>query len=222
MQPYFVALLTAILPALCLGQSEAALREAFLGKRVVVNIEMPATKLGIDIEVGSRMPIDFRAYSHRVKEHGIALRPGDSVLVTGVRVKDNHIEFQLAGGGYGTLFDDTADVYVPLSSKTHREKNLEKAIERETDYKTRKKMKEELSDLRAERSREDRLAQALGEQAAASKREHIREKAADSGSRFNLRYPKGTLQAGIPTPEMVMDALGEWVSFESRSRSAKP
>ncbi|HYP15131.1 MAG TPA: hypothetical protein VEQ63_14475 [Bryobacteraceae bacterium] len=206
--------LLAFVPGVVFGQSEAALRKAFEGKRVVVNIEMPATKWGIDVDVNSDAPIDFRLYSQRIKEFGTALRPGDSVLVTGIKVKEKLIEFHLAGGGYGTLFDDTsADIYVPSSEKTTREKNLEKAMKYETDSYARRKMKEELSDLRSERSRDDRLAQAVAAQASEAKREHIRRKALDGGSRFNLRYAKGQLQQTIPTPEMIVEALSQWIDF---------
>jgi hypothetical protein len=44
------------------------------------------------------------------------------VLVTKVKVKDDLIEFQLGGGGYGTFRDDaSSNVFVPSASKTERE-----------------------------------------------------------------------------------------------------
>ncbi|MFN5581990.1 hypothetical protein [Gemmatimonas sp.] len=43
----------------------------------------------------------------RIKEFGTALDVGQQVMVTKVVVKgDSHIEFQLGGGGFGTLSDD--------------------------------------------------------------------------------------------------------------------
>jgi hypothetical protein len=199
------------LPAL--AQSEAALKSAFEGKRVVVKIEMPATKDGIDIALGSASPIDYRAYSTRIKRFGTALRPGDSVLITGIKVKENWIEFQLGGGGYGTVTDETADVPAIPTAKTRREKNLESDIKSETDPRRRKRMKEELDDLRSDRMRNDRLAQATAAQATEIRRDRIREKALDSGSRFNLRYPQGQLRTSIPSPDAIVQALSEWVYF---------
>jgi hypothetical protein len=207
------ALVTLAHPAA--AQSEAALKSAFEGRRVIVKIEMPATKDGIDIEADGPSPIDYRAYSSRIKRFGTALRPGDSVLITGIKVKDSLIEFQLGGGGYGTITDETADVYTPVSPKTRREKNLEKAIKSETDPKQRERMKEERDALRSERMRDDRLAETVAAQASETKREHIRQKALDSGSRFNLHYPKGQLRKSIPSPETIMQALSEWVDFGS-------
>jgi hypothetical protein len=120
-----LAFLLVTVPAV--AQSEAALRKAFEGKRVNIKIEMPATKWGIDVAPGNDPAIDFWTYQHRIKEYGTAIRPGDSVLITAIKVKEKLIEFQLGGGGYGTLFDETStDVYVPPSPKTGREKHLEK------------------------------------------------------------------------------------------------
>jgi hypothetical protein len=208
-----VTLLAASAPFL-LGQSEAELKRAFEGTRVTVKIEMPATQRGIDLHLGDAQPIDFRQYSTRIKQYGTALRPGDSVLVTTVKVNDDLIEFQLGGGGYGTVVDDTSEsVYVPHVQKTSREKELEKQIDRETDPGKRKRLKNELSDLRSRRQRDNQVAQALGAQASQAKRAHIREKAVDSGSRFNLRYGKRELKREIPTPEQIKQALSQWVDF---------
>src|SRR5205823_2517203 len=79
-------------------------------------------------------PIDFPKHATRLKRTGTALRRGDEVLVTKVKVKKDLIEFQLAGGGYGTFGDDdNPNVFVPAASKTEREKNLEKDLEKTTD-----------------------------------------------------------------------------------------
>lgn len=208
-------LFAALLPLSCTAQSEAELRSYFEGKRVTVKIEMPATKYGIDLTYGSPNPIDFKEYSRRVKEHGVALRAGESVLVTGVKVKEKLIEFQLAGGGYGTLGDDTSTyVYVPSASKSRREKELEKNLKNETDPRLRRRMESELGDLRSDRHREDRIAQAAAAQASDTKKAALRERALDAGSRFNIRVPNGFFAENPPTPELVKNALQSYVEFE--------
>ena len=55
-------------------------------------------------------------------------------MITKIRVKSKHIEFQLDGGGYGTMGDETS-TSVPLGStpKSKREKNLEAELKREKD-----------------------------------------------------------------------------------------
>jgi hypothetical protein len=55
-------------------------------------------------------------------------------MVTKVKVKDNNIEFQLAGGGYGTVSDDTdTSVQFTPSERSGREKDLENRLKSETD-----------------------------------------------------------------------------------------
>src|SRR6266498_4413660 len=124
--------MTRLLVPLCLlalsslpasAQSESELRDFFEGKSVVVKLDMPATQEGVDVFPDARRAIDFAQYSARVKTTGIAIRNGESVLVTKIRVKDKLIEFQLAGGGYGTFGDDTGSVYVPSVSKSKRERD---------------------------------------------------------------------------------------------------
>jgi hypothetical protein len=88
------------------AQSEGALREYF----------GPSTTLG---------------YAKRLKEHGTAIRAGEPALVTKIKVKSKHIEFQLDGGGYGTMGDETSsNVSTQAAPQTRREKNLEAELKR--------------------------------------------------------------------------------------------
>ena len=92
------------------AQNEAILRQAFEGKVVAVKIDMPATQKGVDVYPLDAMPVDFREVAQRLKDNSTSLRIGQQVMVTKVLVKKNsHIEFQLGGGGYGTLGDNTSD-----------------------------------------------------------------------------------------------------------------
>jgi hypothetical protein len=102
---YFVMVALLGAPGVVLAQSERALEEFFLGKFVVARIDMPATQLGIDVYPDREQVVDFEEYSERIKEYGTALRAGDEVLVTKIKLKGRHIEFQLGGGGFGTIGD---------------------------------------------------------------------------------------------------------------------
>src|SRR5258708_5904583 len=104
--------LVAITCAPAQAQTESELRDFFEGKSVIVKLDMPATQEGIDVFPDARRAIDFAQYSARVKATGVAIRSGESVLVTKIHLKDKLIEFQLAGGGYGTFGDDTGSVSV--------------------------------------------------------------------------------------------------------------
>ena len=194
------------------AQSEPELRDFFEGKSVVVKLDMPATQEGIDVFPDARRAIDFAQYSARVKATGVAVRAGDSVLVTKVRVKDKLIEFQVAGGGFGTFGDDTStSVYVPSVSKSRREKDLERLVKDETDRDRKRRLQRELDDLRNDREREDGRNRAAAAIATEAKKARIATDRLHSGSRFNIRY-----QNGVPSgldPDGVMRALAEYVEF---------
>jgi hypothetical protein len=196
------------------AQSEAELKDFFEGKSVLVKIDMPATQEGIDVYPDARRPMDMNQYSQRLKSYGVAIHNGESVMVTRVRVKDKLIEFQLAGGGYGTFGDDTSgSVYVPSATKTQREKDLEREVKNETDSARKRRLQRELDDLRAEREREDSRNRARAASASEAKKERIANDRLHSGSRFNIRYQEGVppgLDAGG-----VKRALEQYVEFPS-------
>jgi hypothetical protein len=204
--------LIAAFAAPALAQSERDLKQFFEGKSVRVKIDMPATQQGIDVYPDAARPMDFNQYSQRLKSFGVSIRNGDSVMVTQVRVKDKIIEFQLAGGGYGTFGDDTStSTYTPSAPKTQREKDLERRVKEETDAARKKRLQRELDDLRAERSREDARNKAANESASEVKKIRIADARLNGGSRFNIRY-----QNGVPPglgADGVMRALEEYVEF---------
>src|SRR5258708_1948993 len=148
----------------------------------------------------------------RVKATGIAIRSGESVLVTKVRVKDKLIEFQLAGGGFGTFGDDTSSsVSVPSVSKSNRERDLERLVKDETDRDQKRRLQRELDDLRNDRQREDGRNRAAAVTAEEAKKTRIATTRLHSGSRFNIRYNEG-VPRGLG-PDGVMRALAEYVDF---------
>jgi hypothetical protein len=202
------------------AQNEAALRDAFEGKSVRVKLDMPATQQGVDVYPDARRPINFDEYSARLKAAGVAIKTGESVLVTKVRVKEKLIEFQLAGGGYGTFGDDTsASVYTASTPKSNREKDLERLVKNETNAARKRQLQRELDDLRSERAREDLRNQAVASSASEAKKSRIADSRLHSGSRFNIRYQNG-LPPGLG-PDGVRRALAEYVEFTSDGPAAR-
>jgi hypothetical protein len=194
------------------AQSEPELRDFFEGKSVVVKLDMPATQEGIDIFPDARRSIDFAAYSARLKATGIAIRNGDSVIVTKVRVKEKLIEFQLAGGGFGTFGDDSStSVYTPSTPKSNREKDLERLVKNEKDRDRKRQLERELDDLRNRREREDSRNKAATVAAEEAKKARIAITRLHGGSRFNIRYNEG-VPRGLAA-DGVMRALAEYVDF---------
>jgi hypothetical protein len=218
----YLAVLPALLSAApAYAQNEAVLKEFFEGKTVVVKLDMPATSEGVDIYPDARQPVDYSRYANRLKTAGTALKSGESIVVTKVRVKDKLIEFHLGGGGFGTFGDDTStSVYLPSAPKTTREKNLERDVKTENDPARKRRMQEELDDLRRERQREDRRNDAAKAAAEEEKKQRIAQQRLHGGSRFNIRY-----QNGVPpglAPDGVMRALEQYVSFPGAAGEASP
>jgi len=213
-----VALLVGSLPLA--AQSEPALREYFEGKTVTVKQAMPGTEEGVDIYPGADKPLDYPKYAGRLKEHGTALRSGQSALVTKIKVKSKHIEFQLDGGGYGTMGDETStNISTAATPKTRREKNLEAELKRQTDPVKKRAIREEIDDLKREREREDARNRSTVAEAEEHRKENVRQRRLEGGSRFNIRY-RDQLPSSALTPEGVMSALAQYVDFSQLSATA--
>ena len=217
-----VLLVLAAIARPALAQSEEELRAFFEGKSVVVKIEMPGTEAGVDVYPGAAQPIVFPDLAKRLKTFGTAVHRGDQALVTKVKVKKDLIEFQLGGGGYGTFGDDASPhVNVPSAPKTAREKNLEKDLEAATDPGQRRRIREELDRLRSQRERENARNQARAAEASQIKEANIRQRRAEGGSRFNIRY-KPAVPAEALTPDGLMQALADYVDFSGQSVAVEP
>src|ERR671912_1416940 len=211
------SLVLGLLLALCASrvsaQSEAVLRDYFEGRSVTLKQPMPGTEEGVDIYPGTSRPLDYPRYAKRLKEHGTAIRSGQSAIVTKVKVKSKHIEFQLDGGGYGTMGDETSsNVSTEAAPKTRREKNLEAEIKRETDPVRKRAMREEIDDLRREREREDARNRSAVAEAEEHRKQNIRQRRLEGGSRFNIRY-QDQLPGDALSPASVMAALADYVDF---------
>jgi hypothetical protein len=206
------AALVFALAAPAVAQDEEALRSVFEGKRVTLRIDMPGTSDGVNVRPDSRRPVDFGEYRNDLRKYGTAIRAGESVTVTLVKLKGDHIEFQLGGGGFGTFWDDTStSVYIPLVEKGQREKDLEHRINEEDDRRRRRELERELDDLRGRRESENRRILAARARAEERKRDRIAAERLSGGSRFNLKY-EGSVPPGI-RPDEIMAALSEFVDF---------
>src|SRR5215831_409160 len=178
-----VLVIGATLASPAVAQDEAALKAAFEGRRVTLKIDMPGTSDGVDVRPEAQHGINYASYGNKLKTYGTAIHLGDSATVTLVKVKKDLIEFQLAGGGFGTFGDDTSTtVYMPLREKSQREKDLEKMIRDETDRERRHRYERELDDLRDRRESENRRIEIEKERAEEAKREKVANERLHGGS----------------------------------------
>jgi hypothetical protein len=206
-----------MLAAPAASQNETALRSYFEGKRVMLRIDMPGNSGGVDVQADASRAVDYQRYRDDLKRYGTAIRAGDSVSVTLVKVKKDLIEFQLAGGGFGTFGDDTStSVTMPLVAKSEREKNLEKRVREEEDRDQRRELQRDLDELRDKRERENRRITVERERAEERKRERVAEERLSGGSRFNLRYAD-RVPVGF-RPDDLVAALTEYVDFRLDTR----
>ena len=210
-----VAVLAGVCSLCSRAQDEPALRRFFEGRQVRVKYDLPATHDGLDVHWRKDPPVDFKAYSQRIKKFGIALRDGDTVRVTTVRVKAKNIEFQLGGGGYGTFGDDTGHVSARYVPKSPREQQLEKDIKNETDSRRRDQMNRELGRLQGQRRREESYERERAAELDAVKSAEVARKRLEAGSRINLWFPPNHLAEQIPIPNELMAMLAEYIDFGS-------
>lgn len=207
------------------AQNEAALKSYFEGRRVTLRIDMPGAASGVNIRPEPGEAFDAKDYRNDLKRYGTAIYAGDTAVVTEIKVKKDLIEFQIGGGGFGTMGDDTSTSSgIQMLDKTEREKRLERQIKDETDRDRRRSLQRELDDLRDRRERENRRLRAESERIEEAKRQRIADQRLRGGSRFNLRY-KDRVPSNI-TPDGVMAALVEYVDFKNTaapsSRDAAP
>ena len=208
------ALLIVSLPFQLQGQNEAALRRAFEGQSVVVRIDMPGTSSGVNVYPAQEMPIDFPDVAEKLKRYGTALRTGDAVMVTKIKVKDDLIEFQLGGGGFGTFGDDAGNSTGGAGEvgESRAEKALRDSIGRSTSVGQKRRMQQDLDDLRERRERENSRARSDAAQAEEIRESNLRGRRIEGGSRFNIRYRNGVPPEAL-TPEGLRAALSRYVDF---------
>ncbi len=204
------------------AQNEEALRRFFEGRNVRVKLDLPATKDGLDVYWRKDPPANMSSYGQRMRQYGPALRAGDTIPVTMLRVKGKNIEFQLAGGGYGVSGDDTGSVSVPSVPKSNREIELEKQISKEPNGDYRDRLKRDLARLRDQRETQERRERERARELEARKKQEIAALRLQAGSRINLWFPDGRLKEEIPSPRELMQMLGEWIDFSPINGAGAP
>jgi hypothetical protein len=211
MKPTIFAVL--LMSSICASaQANNDLNQFFEGKQVTLKIDMPGSQQGVDIYPQKAKTLDAKVYGKRLKQFPVSIRSGDTVVVTTVKVKDKSIEFQLAGGGFGTFGDDTdTSLKFRPEDKSNREKDLEREIRNTDDRDQKKRLQRQLDSVVHQRERDDSRNRAIAQHSASIKQQQVNEDRARGGSRFNLKYdPK--VPANI-SPQDVMAALAPYVTF---------
>ncbi len=192
----------------------------FTGKEVLLKIDMPGTQQGVDLRYNKDVPMNWKEYSGRLKKNGVAIPKGATARVTAVVVKDDRIEFQLDGGGFGTFLDDSnTTVTAKTVDKSDYEKQLEQQIANTTDEDKKRSLQRDLDRERARRERQNANNQAAAQVASQIKAQQVADNRMRGGSRFNLRW-SGSIPADQRTPQAVMKMLADYVSFDTLQTAA--
>ena len=182
--------LLLVLAANLAGQ--APIEQHFAGRQGTLLLDLPGDESGIDVpRQGGLSEEVIRA---RLTKYGVALRRGQVVSVTLVKVKGDHIEFQLDGGG----FTDRQFLGLPGYDSVHwgtseEERKIRSSISGTRDKERRRRLESEYDTVRRRRVRplRDNLE---------------RERRAQHGSRFNIRFATAR-EAARATPEEVRAIL---------------
>ena len=196
------------------AQDERTLKSFFEGKTVTVKIDMPATQQGIDVHPEYSPSVDFDSYSSRIKNYGKSIWKGDQAMITKIKVKKDHIEFQLGGGGFGTFGDTvaTSSVMSQFIPKSARQTQLEAELITTTDPARRSRIEAQIADEKDRRRREQQRADATTQVARQQAEAQVQEKRKGGGSRFNVHY-HDHVPAALLAPAGLMRALSQWVEF---------
>jgi hypothetical protein len=210
---------------LCCAQGAVAqnpdmLSPFFEGKQVVVKIDMPGSQKGVDIYPERPQPLDAKSYGDRLKEFGVSLQNGETVMVTKVKVNKDNVEFQLGGGGFGTAMDNSdTSVHFTPANKSDREKELENQLRNEDDPNRRRSLQRELDYVRSDRERRDSYDRSRAEDDAAMRSQQVATKRQQGGSRFNIRADARKMGDSL-TPQVIEDALAQYVDFPGQGGPA--
>ena len=199
-----------------------SIQSYFTGKEVVLKIDMPGTQQGVDLRYNKDNPMNWKEYANRLKSNGVAIHKGDTARVTAVVVKDDRIEFQLDGGGFGTFVDDSSTTVTPKTvDKSDYEKQLEREIANTTDEDRKRQLQRDLDRERSRRERQEADNRDAAQVASQIKAQKIADKRLQGGSRFNLRW-SGSIPADQKNPDAVMKLLADYVSFDGPQQAAAP
>jgi hypothetical protein len=202
------------------AQNSDPLSSYFTGKEVVLKIDMPGTQQGVDLRYNKDNPMNWKEYANRLKSNGAAIHKGDTARVTAVVVKDDRIEFQLDGGGFGTFLDDSSTTVTPKTvEKSSYEKQLERDISNTTDDDKRRQLQRDLDRERSRRERQEADNRAAAQISSQIKAQKVADDRLRGGSRFNLRW-SGSIPPDQKNPEAVKKLLADYVSFDGLQTAA--
>jgi hypothetical protein len=183
------------------AQTPTALEQHFNGRRVKVLLDMPGDDSGVDVRARETPSVSADLIAAHVLKYGAALRRGQIASVTLVKIKGDHIEFQLDGGGFtnrqllGLPGIDSA-----RWGTSEEERKIRSSIIGTRDKDRRRRLESQYDSARLRRVRP--LRQQLE-----------REQREKSGSRFNIRFTSDR-ETALATPEELIAIMRPYLELQ--------
>lgn len=197
------------LPGILLGQWSTA----WEGKAVRAKIDLPATHEGVDLHMERERPLDADSYERRLRQYGVAVPAGQTIVLTKVKVKDKSIELHLGEGGYGTFWDERETPSVSVN-KSSRERSLESQLRSEKDSSRRRSIESNLRYERLQRERKEERERDPNSAANVARKQRVTAKRLAGGSRLNLKF-ESEEAAKTASPEQIQLLLAKYLDFRS-------
>jgi hypothetical protein len=183
------------------AQAPTPLEQYFHGRRVKVLLEMPGDDSGVDVRARETPSVSSDLIAAHVLKYGAALRRGQVASVTLVKIKGDHIEFQLDGGG----FTNRQLLGLPGYDSVHwgtseEERRIRSSITGTRDKDRRRRLESQYDSARLRRVRP--LRQKLE-----------REQREKFGSRFNIRFASGRETASV-TPDELITIMKPYIELQ--------
>lgn len=195
---------------------ELALKRYFEGKQIIVKMDMPGTKGGVDLYPDRTDKLfDFDKHYKKLRENGVSIANGAQTTITKIEFDDKIVEVHLDGGGFGSSSDfnrvGPTPVYPTAIPKTQREIDLEAQLKTEKDQTKLRYLRNELDYERNRRQEADRRNRRRYDEDTRERNLRIEAERLRGGSRFNLNFKN--VNPKTLTPDDLKRYLEKYVDF---------
>lgn len=203
---------------------ELALKRYFEGKQIIVKMDMPGTKGGVDLYPDrSDKLFDYDKHYKKLRDNGISIRNGDRTTITKIEFDDKTVEVHLDGGGFGSNSDynrvGPTPTYPTAIPKTKREIDLEAQLKTETDKSKLRYIRSELDYERNRREEANRRNRQRYDEDTRERNYRIEQERLRGGSRFNLNFKN--LDPKTLTPDDIKRYLEKYADLSEMQTSTQ-
>ena len=180
----------AVCAQAAIGQDDAEqrIRKALEGRPVLVKMDLPAIRTGVEfVFVDADVSFDKAAYNRLVKDHGVALKKGDRATITAVRISPRGIELDLNGGGSpgeDWIVAGLRIVEPTPVAKSDREIEIERALQVEPNALIAGSLRSDLEYERQRRAIQDERNKRAFDEVSRVRSRYLEENRANLGSKL--------------------------------------